>query len=185
MALAVSFFHEFAHGWVFYLRGPTALKGSELVGTPPTLNSHHALGNKEQIEEGVAGESGFYLEDQCFGGTLELVPFLEPIGSNIKTKVSPRSCARHIYSPLRFSDLISSVRTPQSSAFETPPIPCARFRVPWFSNSSTIQRVILTMRPLIRVHWSRYRALSNTTSGPLPNRAMIAKWPEHQPEMDD
>lgn len=54
--------------------------GMEKVGTPPEFRAAWSQGDELDLEAAM-GESGFYMEDIIFGGTVEMSPWLQPLAA--------------------------------------------------------------------------------------------------------
>jgi len=67
MVLAVTFFHELTHGFVNFLIGDI---GKASVRTPPDCSAIW-----EDVATVLNGESGYFVEGEVAGGSLEIRPF--------------------------------------------------------------------------------------------------------------
>ncbi|KAH8742239.1 hypothetical protein F5883DRAFT_656930 [Diaporthe sp. PMI_573] len=83
---AACIFHELVHGFVFSIMGPYS-DGMEKVGTPPEFRAAWSQGDELDLEAAM-GESGFYMEDIIFGGTVEMSPWLQPLAAKSASKLT-------------------------------------------------------------------------------------------------
>jgi len=83
---AACIFHELVHGFVFSIMGPYS-DGMEKVGTPPEFRAAWSQGDELDLEAAM-GESGFYMEDIIFGGTVEMSPWLQPLAAKSAVSIT-------------------------------------------------------------------------------------------------
>lgn len=76
--LAVTFFHELVHAWVFLLLGSVS-EDSVKMGT--SVEHKTPWDNTDELGDGT-GESGYFIEGEIFGATLDWKPWFQPIGHN-------------------------------------------------------------------------------------------------------